>query len=60
MVDFQNLGKYWSTLKTHGPISLFPIIAGTLIYLDWSKTQRYKARKAAGLPSEFHSAINLK
>lgn len=38
--------KILTALKTHGPISLFPITLGYFIYYDWSKTQAEKARKA--------------
>lgn len=42
-----NSAKLIHAIRTHGPVSIWPIAIGTFIYLDWSKTQKYKARKAA-------------
>ena len=37
----------WATFKRYRSTITFPLVVSTLIYLDWSRTQRYKAAKAA-------------
>lgn len=60
-----NFSKYWQVIKAYGPVSTLPIFVCTCIYLDWSKTQKYKARKAiedlprSKLQREFDKKINL-
>lgn len=34
-------------LRRYSVTAAYPLILGSLIYLDWSRTQRYKAAKAA-------------
>lgn len=52
----------WPVVRAYLPVSTLPLFVGTCIYLDWSKTQKYKARKeieSLGLQREFNKKINL-
>lgn len=54
--------RIWPDIKAHLPVSTVPAFVITCIYLDWSKTQRYKERKeleSLGLQREFDKKIKI-
>lgn len=58
----QAVKSVWPVVRAYLPVSTLPIFVGVCIYLDYSKTQRYKARKELerlGIQREFDKKINL-
>lgn len=42
-----NPPSLWALFKRYRKTITYPLVVSTLIYLDWARTQRYKAKKAA-------------
>lgn len=56
------LKNIWPVIKAYAPVSTIPIFVTACIYMDLSKTKKYKAQKkleSMGTKREFDRKINL-
>lgn len=49
----------WSLIKRYRVTVTYPVVVSTLIYLDWARTQRYKASKAAAAASQQGQEVTI-